>query len=262
MTRPLAAITGASSGIGAEFARQLAAKKYDLLLIARRKERLEQLSAELQGSFGITSEVLEADLTDERKCLEVAARLEASENLDLLVNNAGFLMLGEFFRMDVESQDRMNRLHVIAPMRLSHAALKGMVRRNRGGLINVSSLGAFFESPGMASYCASKCWMNSFTEGLYLDLYSTGSLVKVQALCPGYTRTEIFEAMDYTPENISPSLWLKAEDVIAESLRGLDKGKLFVVPGWRYKFVAMVAATFLNLIPPRLRPRIMSLFLR
>jgi short-subunit dehydrogenase len=261
-TRPLAAITGASSGIGAEFARQLAAKHFDLLLIARRKDRLEQLAAELHQSFGIDGQVIEADLTDDRRCHSVADQLAGLENLELLVNNAGFLTSGDFYTLDVESHDRMHRLHVLAPMRLSHAALSGMVRRNRGGLINVSSLAGFWQGPGMAGYCATKCWMNSFTEGLYLDLHHSGSAVKVQALCPGLTRSEIFEAMDHAPESFKSSLWMTAQAVVADSLQGLERGTLFVVPGWRYKLAAALATTMVRIFPTAMRPRAIRVLLR
>ena len=229
--RPLAAITGASSGIGETFARKLAARGYRLLLIARRRDRLEALARELDG------EALAADLTDEAQAAAVEERLRAEPDLELLVNNAGFGTVGRFFDLDLEPSLRMHRLHVMATVRLAHAALAGMTRRGRGGVINVSSVAGFMRGPGNVSYCSTKAWMNAFTECLDLELKSIGSRVKVQALCPGFTHSEFHDTAGIDPARIPRSLWLSADEVVEASLRGLDRGKLFVVPGWRYKVI-------------------------
>jgi short-subunit dehydrogenase len=234
--RPLALVTGASSGIGATFARALARRGYDLVLVARRKDRLEALAGEIGG------EALPADLTDEADLKRVEDRIGAADNLELLVNNAGFGTHGRFWEADLEGQDRMHRLHIVATMRLSHAALRGMVARGRGGLINVSSVAGFVQSPGSTSYGATKRWINAFTEGLYLELKSAGSPVKVQALCPGFTYSEFHDVAGVDRNLIAKSLWMRAEDVVEASLRGLDRGDLFVVPGWRYKFLVRLLA--------------------
>lgn len=236
----LAAVTGASSGIGSVFARALAARGYSLLLVARRRDRLEELARELNA------EVLVADLTDDADLHRVEARLREAENLELLVNNAGFGVSGPFAAADIEDQDSMHRLHITATLRLTHAGLAGMVARGRGGVINVSSVAGFLTNPGAISYCATKTWINSFTEGLYLELKSAGSPVRVQALCPGFTYSEFHDTakMDRT-KLAPPSMWLPAEQVVAESLAGLDRGRLFVIPGFRYR--ALVAV--LNCIP-------------
>src|SRR5579862_9143087 len=220
--RPLALITGSSSGIGAAFASQLAARGYDLLLVARRRDKLEEIAAALRQSHRANSEILPADLTVDNQLRAVEQRIAAADNLGLLVNNAGFGTRGKFFAMDVDSQDQMHRLHVLATMRLTHAALPGMTARRKGGIINVSSVAAFWQSPGSISYCATKCWMNSFTEGLALELKSVGSPVKVQALCPGYTLSEFHDVAGMDRKQIPASLWMRAEDVVAASLRGLD----------------------------------------
>jgi short-subunit dehydrogenase len=238
--RPLALVTGASSGIGAVFASQLAARGYDLILVARRKEKLEQLAAELEKSRDVRVEVLAADLASDEGLKVVEARIGGMGAIDLLVNNAGFGTLGEFAKVDVAGQDQMHRLHVLATMRLTHAALKGMVARGRGGMINVSSVAGFMTAPGSVSYCATKHWMNVFTEGLYMELKNSGSPVKVQALCPGFTYSEFHDRIEYDRSSIPKFAWLKAEDVVADSLRGLDQGKLFVIPSWKYKLVVLV----------------------
>jgi short-subunit dehydrogenase len=225
-------VTGASSGIGEVFARRLARDGFALILVARRREQLEGLARELGEA-----ETLEADLTLESDLKKVEARIVAAPELELLINNAGFGTKGRFWETSPEGQDRMHRLHVLATMRLTRAALAGMVPRRRGGVINVSSVAAFGQSPGNISYCATKAWMNSFTEGLDLELRGAGSPVRVQALCPGFTITGFHDAMGMSRDGIPTWLWMRAEDVVDASLRGLQRGKLFVVPGAIYKFV-------------------------
>lgn len=237
----LAVVTGASSGIGAVFARKLAARGYRLLLVARRRDRLEELAAELPGC----AEVLQADLTAEADLAAVDERLRKDEALDLLVNNAGFGSVGRFHLADLGGQDRMHRLHVMATMRLTHAALEGMVRRNRGGVINVSSVAAFGVSPGNASYCATKAWINTFTYALDMELRGAGSAVKMQALCPGFTYSEFHDVIGVDRAKIPRALWLEAGFVVEESLRGLDRGTVIVIPSWRYRAIA----AFLRYLP-------------
>jgi short-subunit dehydrogenase len=243
---PLALVTGASSGIGAAFATALADRGYNLILVARRRQRLDELSHSLAAARGVRVEPLAADLTLDSDLALVEQRIGETADLDLLVNNAGFGSRGKFFETDVAGQDRMHRLHVLATLRLTHAALAGMVARAKGGVINVSSVAGFWQAPGNVSYCATKCWMNSFTEGLALELAGARSPVKVQALCPGYTRSEFHDTAGVSGEHIGAGMWMSAEEVVAESLRGLERGKTFVIPGWRYK-----AATFLLKHAPR-----------
>lgn len=237
--RPVALITGASAGIGATFARTLAGRGCDLILVARREDRLDALAAELR-SRGAHAEVLPADLTKEEDLARVAARIASEDRLDLLINNAGFGTRGKFWEAPVESQVEMHRLHVMATMRLCHAALAAMVPRRRGGVINVSSVAGFIQNSGNTSYAATKCWMNSFTEGLYLELKGAGSPVKVQALCPGFTLTEFHDVMGIDRKAVPSWLWMRAEVVVERSLRGLERGDLFVIPGWVYKMIVRV----------------------
>jgi short-subunit dehydrogenase len=241
----LALVTGASSGIGQVFARKLASRGFDLILVARRRDRLESLGRDLGAAHGVRVEVLPADLADDAGVRAVEARIEAAGTLDLLVNNAGFGSLGAFARTELEEQDRMHRLHVLATMRLTHAVLRGMVVRHSGAIINVSSVAGFMTAPGSVSYCATKHWMNVFTEGLYMELKNLHSPVKVQALCPGFTLTEFHDRIEYDRSSVPRLLWLKADFVVDESLRGLERGTLFVIPSLRYKLVV----AFLGLIP-------------
>ena len=231
-TRRVALVTGASSGIGEIFARRLARDGFALILVARRLEQLEHLARELGGA-----KILAADLTLESDLARVESCIATVPELELLVNNAGFGTKGRFWETSLEGQDRMHRLHVMATMRLTRAALAGMVPRGRGGVINVSSVAGFGQSPGNVSYCATKAWMNSFTEGLDLELRGAGSPVRVQSLCPGFTITGFHDAMGMSREGIPEWLWMRAEDVVDASLRGLQRGQPLVVPGAIYKLV-------------------------
>ena len=175
--KPLAVVTGASSGIGATFARTLAARGYDLALVARRLDRLQQMAVELSSRFHVNCTVLKADLTDDKELRTVEDFLAGAENLQLLVNNAGFGSLGRFSEAPIESQDAMHRLHVLATMRLTHAALRNLTARNTGAIINVASVAAYVPRPGSTSYYATKAWMNCFTECIYLELKTAGSQI-------------------------------------------------------------------------------------
>jgi short-subunit dehydrogenase len=156
------------------------------------------------------------------------------------VNNAGFGTKGRFFEAPVEEQARMHRLHIDAVMRLTRAALPGMIERDRGAIINVASVAAFARSPGNVSYCATKAWINAFTEGLFLELSSIKSQVTVQALCPGFAYTEFHDVLAFDRSRVSKSLWLDAGFVVDASLEGVRRRKLFVIPGWKYRlFVAV-----------------------
>jgi hypothetical protein len=243
--KPLAVVTGASSGIGAVFARTLAARGYDLALVARRQDRLRQIADELGNHFHANCTLLCADLTREAELRSVEEFLIGAAHLQLLVNNAGFGTLQRFCDAPIESQDAMHRLHVLATMRLTHAALRNLSARNQGAIINVSSVAAFAPRPGSTSYYATKAWINCFTEGLYLELKSAGSRVRVQALCPGFTLTEFHDVLGIDRGFISRGWWMPAEEVVEASLQGLEKGKLFVVPGLRYKLLV----SLLRLLP-------------
>jgi hypothetical protein len=221
------------------FARKLAAGGYDLLLVARREDRLRSLAVELAETYHVSAGVLAADLAVDADRERVAERIRSAPDLGLLVNNAGFGTLGFFADSDVESQLQMHRVHVIAALHLTHAALANLIPRGEGGVINVSSVAAFGQSAGSVSYCATKGWMNAFTAGLYAELEVQKSPVKMQALCPGFTLSEFHDTARIDRSPIPQSLWMTADFVVSESLRGFDAGKLFVIPGWRYKLIVM-----------------------
>ncbi|MFL6450168.1 MAG: SDR family NAD(P)-dependent oxidoreductase [Bryobacteraceae bacterium] len=252
MARSVVAITGASSGIGEVFARKLA-PEHDLILIARRRERLETLASEFERSFGCKSQVLAADLSSDDG-LESAAKVLVDEpRLVLLINNAGFGSKGRFWEKPYELEQKMHQVHITATLRLSHAALQQMVKNDRGAIINVASVAAFVRNAGSVSYGATKSWMTAFTEGLYVELKSVGSNVAVQALCPGFTYSEFHDVMGVDRPRMAPrQFWMRAEDVVDASLAGLARGQLFVIPGWRYRLLT----AFISKLPSSLRVRV------
>ena len=254
--RLVAVITGASSGIGEEFARQLAARDYDLLLVARREDRLNALAEELQAAYQVAVDTMAADLMTDEGRAALVERVRAARNFGLLVNNAGFGASGMFHKVDLDVQDRMHRLHVLTTLALSHAALQNLMARpdanGRCGIINVSSVAGFQQAPTSVSYNATKAWMTSFTNGLSIELTVQQSPVKVQALCPGFTYSEFHDRMAMDRSPIPKQFWLDARFVVAESLRGFDRGQLIVVPGWRYKIIV----AFLRAAPGAVMRRI------
>jgi short-subunit dehydrogenase len=239
-----ALITGASSGIGAEFARQLAAQGYDLILVARRGERLSALAADLQDRHGITAEPLVADLSVAEDVERVAARLAELSNLALLVNNAGFGISGSLALAELQNQLDMLNVHVVAAMRLSHAALPGMIARGTGGIINVASLAAFMALPREVNYCATKAYLVTFSQALAAEVRRKG--VRVQALCPGFTITEVHDEPDRPGagrEGFPRFLWGSSQAVVADSLLALDRGQVVCVPGFVNQMIRLLTRT-------------------
>ena len=202
--------------------------------------------------FPVKVELVVADLSTEAGIAAAERTIRESSRLELLVNNAGFGTLGRFWEGAVEGQQRMYEVHIVATVRLTHAALACMVPRGRGGVITVSSVAAFGQSVGNVSYCSTKAWINSFTEGLDMELRGLKSPVKVQALCPGFTRTEFHQTMKMDAGLIPQWLWLNADDVVDASLSAFDRGTVVVVPDWKYK----IAAAFLKHAPYSLKRRL------
>jgi short-subunit dehydrogenase len=240
-----ALVTGASSGIGEVFARRLAAGGAALVLVARREDRLEALAKELD----VAVEVLAADLADPDDLRRVEERVASTADpVDLLVNNAGFGTTGPFHTLDVEREEEEVRVNVLAVVRLTRAALPGMVERRHGGIVNVSSLAAFQSDPGNAVYGGTKAFVLSFSEAVAEEVRKTG--VRVQCLCPGYTRTEFQTTAEYETSRIPKALWQAPEQVVDTSLAALAKGKVLCVPGVHNK-VAAVGSGFLPRVVQR-----------
>lgn len=247
----LAAITGASAGIGAMFARKLAARGYDLLLIARRADRLRSLAAELSDTYHVHADFMTADLADPGDVRRVAERIQSAPNLGLMVNNAGFGLHGLFAEAEIADQAAMHQVHIMATLSLTHAALRNLTARGSGGIINVASVAGFAPAPGSVSYNATKAWMINFTEGVAMELVARGSKVRVEALCPGFTLSEFHDVIGMDRSGVPKALWMTADFVVEEALKGLEKGQIVVIPGWKYKLV--VAG--MKLLPGGLRRR-------
>lgn len=232
-----ALVTGGTAGIGAEFARQLAARGDDLVLVARDGERLAAFAAELEQRYRVAVEVLVADLTDREQLALVEARLaDAARPVDLLVNNAGFGVNQVFVGGELDAEQRMLDVLVTAVMRLSHAALPGMVARGTGGVINVSSVASFIAG---GSYSAAKSWVTVFSESVDRQLVGTG--VTVTALCPGFTHTEFHQRAEMDVDHLPDWLWLDAPDVVRGALADFRRGKPVSVPGAQYKALSTLA---------------------
>jgi short-subunit dehydrogenase len=244
-----ALVTGATAGIGLEFARQLAARGHALVLVARDAARLDAVAAELRTTYAVDVEVLPADLTDRPSLLVVEERLASSDRpVEILVNNAGFGMKRRFLDNDVESEQAMLDVLVVAVMRLSHAALGAMAARGHGGVINVSSVAAFLPR---GSYSAAKAYVNSFGAWAANEYRPRG--VTVTTLCPGFTKTEFHQRMNV--RRGSGYLWLDADFLVSEALKDFDKGKSLSVPGGQYK----VITTATRLVPTRITQRFQNL---
>ena len=237
-----ALVTGATAGIGAAFARQLAERGHDLVLVARDEQRLAASSAELRA-LGVGVEVLPADLADDDGCRRVEQR--CAQGVDLLVNNAGLGTSGGFAEGPVDAHEHLLRLNVRAVLRLTHAALPPMLLRGSGAVVNVSSVAGFVPGARSASYSASKAWVTSFSESLHLQYDRQG--VRVLALCPGFTRTEFHQRAAMDTRGIPAALWMSADEVVRTGLGDLDRGRAVSIPGRRYQ--AVVLAT--RLVPPR-----------
>jgi short-subunit dehydrogenase len=225
-----AVVTGASSGIGAEYARELAARGHDLVLVARRADRLTDLADEVPTR----AEVLQADLADAGDLTEVAARV-AADDVDLLVNNAGMSGYGPFVEQHQDVLRRVMELNEVAPTALTRAALPGMVGRGRGAVINVASLLAFASAqpagqlPYRATYAATKAHLVVLTRTLAGELDGTG--VRVQVCCPGYTESEFHDSFGAGPTSDPAREGMPPQDVVQASLTALDEGEVVCVPG-------------------------------
>ena len=242
MSNVVALITGASSGLGAVYARQLAAQGYNLVLVARREERLAALAAELEERHGVSAQALAADLSTPDGIERVEERIARLEAVDMLVNNAGFGFPGKFAESDLARHLDMIHVHVTASVRLCRAALPGMIARRRGRIINVASLSAFVPA-GHATYTATKTYLVAFSETLQIELYGTG--VRVQALCPGFTYTEFHDTPELAPSfdraQIPRLMWMPAEKVVALSLKALERGRVAYIPGFLNRLLAALA---------------------
>lgn len=229
-----ALITGPTSGLGREFAIQLAAKGHDLVLVARDETRLQELALELEGQNRISCEIIPTDLGDRAALAAVEDRVaDANRPIDWLINNAGFGLAEPFLGTRVEEEQSLIDVLVTAPMRLTHRALPGMLDRGFGRVIVVSSFASWITS---GTYSAAKAWATVFVEGLEDELKGTD--VNATALCPGFVRTEFHERAALDVAQVPKQLWLSADDVVATAIKDADKGRVLSVPGLQYQAMA------------------------
>jgi uncharacterized protein len=226
-----ALITGSTSGIGAAFARRLAADGHNVVLVARDIQRLRDQATELHDKHGVEAQVLSADLAADKGIEAVADRLGDRRNpVDLLINNAGFGNKGRYLEVPMADELRMLKVHCEAVLRLTGAACEAMRERGRGGVVNVASVAAFVPR---GTYGAAKAWVVQFTQGAAHDMEGSG--VRLMVLCPGFVRTEFHERAGMGTDNIPDWMWLDADKVVAAALADLARGKSLSIPDARYK---------------------------
>ncbi|GAB5904642.1 SDR family NAD(P)-dependent oxidoreductase [Mycobacteroides chelonae] len=233
--RPVALVTGPTSGLGGGFARKYASLGYDVVLVARDERRLGALADELTCRYGVHAEVLPADLADAADRAKVAERVAAG--ISVLINNAGFATAGEFWTAAPELLHSQLDVNVTAVMELTRAALPSMVEAGAGTVINVASVAGLVSGRG-STYSASKAWVVSFTEGLANGLLGTG--VGMHVLCPGFIHTEFHERAGIEMGTIPEFMWLQVDDVVNACLQDIAAGKVLSVPGIQYKAITSV----------------------
>jgi short-subunit dehydrogenase len=233
----IALITGATAGIGAQYARLLAREGFDLILVARDKNRLSTTAKTLSKEFGIKVDLLPADLTKPVQLEKVRSRLgDVKKPVDVLINNAGFGINKSFLESEIKAEQELLDVLVTAPMRLTHAVLPVMLQRNSGIVVNVSSVASWIAG---GTYSAAKSYLTVLTESLHTELRSTK--VKISALCPGFTRTEFHQRGRMKMKGLPNFMWLSAEKVVEKSWRDANAGKVISIPGWQYLILSSIS---------------------
>ncbi|HDZ17542.1 hypothetical protein LCGC14_0591110 [marine sediment metagenome] len=237
----VAVITGASSGIGASFARSISGLGFEILLIARRKSKLEAIAKEIEQKNSIKADILVADLSILEEIEMVAKKIAQLNNVDILINNAGFGTRGYFDKISLDTQLKMMSVHMTASVYFCRSGLPIMIKRGRGAIINVASIAAYIPRAQSVMYGSTKAFLKMFSESLQIELEGTG--VKIQALCPGYTHTEFHYAETYKnfdSSTIPEDVWMSKEDVVDLSLDALRKKEVVFIPGERnQKFIKL-----------------------
>ena len=232
--RSWALVTGATAGIGESFTRLLAANDYNIVLVARDLPRLNERAAALQGSYGVETKILQADLSTASGCALIESFI-ADNEIDVLINNAGFGINKAFTVSALDAEQNLLDVLVRTPMRLMHVALPGMKVRDRGIIINVSSVAGFMAG---GTYSASKSYLTVLSESLHTEL--AGTKVRISALCPGFTRTEFHQRGRMSMKGLPAFMWLNADKLVAKAWSQALKGKAISIPGWQYTLLSFV----------------------
>jgi len=232
-----ALVTGATAGIGESFTRLLAENNYNIVLVARDMERMQERARDLEAKFNVSTHIIQADLSTDAGCASVEKYI--SENpVDVLINNAGFGINKAFTMSALDAEQQMMDVLVRTPMRLMHVALPGMKERNKGVIINVSSVAGFIAG---GTYSASKSYLTVLSESLHTELASTN--VKISALCPGFTRTEFHQRGRMSMKGLPNFMWLNSDELVAKAWSDALKGEPVSIPGWQYKLLVFVVQT-------------------
>ena len=232
-----ALVTGATAGIGAAYAKLLAKEGFDLVLVARDLPRLKGVAKELSKLYKIKAETIKADLTKPAQLAKVEKRLANNlKPIEVLINNAGFGLKDSFLVSNLAKEQELLDVLVTAPMRLSHAVLPGMIKRNSGSIVNVSSVASFIAG---GTYSAAKSYLTVFSEYLHTELRDTN--IKVSALCPGFTRTEFHARGKMKMSGLPNYMWTAVDQVVAKSWRYVKAGKVICIPGWQYMLLSSIA---------------------
>ncbi|MEA3328973.1 MAG: SDR family oxidoreductase [Candidatus Omnitrophota bacterium] len=240
-SKKYALITGATSGIGASFARLLAQSGYNLIITGRREKIIQKVADELKANYRIDVQVILADFSQENDLDCLVMYLNKIDNIEILINNAGFGSRKIFFEDNFNNQEIMLKVHINAAVRLTHTIVPKMIKNGKGIIINVSSLAAFLPSSTTGLYCATKAFINSFSESMHLILKSKN--IKVQALCPGFTKTDFHQKLDIGQSKLKNRgiiRWMAADEVVKISLSSLKKGKVIVIPGFFNKLIKLL----------------------
>ena len=232
-----ALITGATAGIGASYANLLAKEGFDLILVARDLPRLNKVAKELNKRFGVKTQCIKADLTKPSQLAKVEKRVaDLKKPIDVLVNNAGFGIKDSFTASNLDKEQELLDVLVTAPMRLAHAVLPVMVKRNTGIIVNVSSVASFIAG---GTYSAAKSYLTVFSESLHTELRGTN--VKISALCPGFTRTEFHARGRMKMTALPKFMWLNSDELVSKSWKYAKANRVICIPGWQYKILSAIA---------------------
>ncbi len=229
-----ALVTGATVGIGESFARLLASKNYNIVLVARDLSRLNERATGLTTTYGVQTLVIQADLSTDIGCATVEKYI-AEHEIDVLINNAGFGINKAFTVSELKDEQALFDVLVRTPMRLMHVALPGMKVREKGVIVNISSVASFIAG---GSYSAAKSYLTVLSESLHTEL--AGTKIHVSALCPGFTRTEFHQRGRMSMKGLPSFMWLDADRLVAKAWSDALKGRAISVPGWQYKVLTFV----------------------